>query len=93
MPEAPRWLSDHDAQDDEPGVRDRRVGEHPLHVGLGDADDRADQHRGDATTHSTGRQVQAIGPMATEKTRSIAAKAATLVQAAMNAVTGVGAPW
>ena len=41
----------------------------------------------------TGCHDQAIGASADWKTRSIAANAATLVQAAMNAVTGVGAPW
>ena len=46
-----------------------------------------------AMTPSTGCQVQVIGCSAAWHTRSIAAKAATLVQDAMNAVTGVGAPW
>ena len=39
-----------------------------------------------ATTHITGRQDQTIGPSATWNTRSIAANAATFVQAAMKAV-------
>src|SRR5664279_3094715 len=42
---------------------------------------------------TTGCQVQLIGCSAEKQTRSIAANAATLVQEAMNAVTGVGAPW
>ena len=46
-----------------------------------------------ATAHSTPRHSQRVAPNATCSTRSIAAKAATLVQAPMNAVTGVGAPW
>src|SRR6478735_3858788 len=46
-----------------------------------------------AITPTTGCQVQLIGSNATWQTRSIAAKAATLVQDAMKAVTGVGAPW
>ena len=46
-----------------------------------------------AITPSTGCQVQVIGSSATWQTRNIAANAATLVQDAMNAVTGVGAPW
>lgn len=36
-----------DARQDEPGVRDRGVGEQPLDVGLGDRDDRPAQHRDD----------------------------------------------
>ena len=46
-----------------------------------------------AITARTGCQVRGhLGSSATRQTRSIAANAATLVQAAMNAVTGVGAP-
>src|SRR6478752_10397021 len=46
-----------------------------------------------AITPSTGCQVHSIGARATWQTRNIAANAATLVQDAMNAVMGVGAPW
>src|SRR5664279_3177770 len=42
---------------------------------------------------TTGCHVQAIGCSAEKQTRRIAANAATFVQDAMNAVTGVGAPW
>src|SRR5664279_2162197 len=42
---------------------------------------------------TTGCHVQVIGCSAEKHTRSIAANEATLVQEAMNAVTGVGAPW
>ena len=35
-----------DAHEDEPGVADRRVGEHALHVGLHDGEDRPDEQRG-----------------------------------------------
>ena len=41
----------------------------------------------------TGSMSQATRSKATYSTRSRPPNAATLVQAAMNAVTGVGAPW
>src|SRR5215212_9309042 len=46
-----------------------------------------------ATAHSTPRHSHRVEPKATVNTRRMAPNAATLVQAAMNAVTGVGAPW
>ena len=46
-----------------------------------------------ATPYSTGRQVQSLLPNPTYSTRMSAPKAATLVAAAMKAVTAVGAPW
>ena len=46
-----------------------------------------------ATTHSTPRHSHTVEPNATVNTRRIAPNAATFVQAAMNAVTEVGAPW
>ncbi|CPU38555.1 Uncharacterised protein [Mycobacteroides abscessus] len=45
------------------------------------------------TPHSTGRQSVVIPGSATYSTRSSAPNAAIFVVAAMNAVTGVGAPW
>ena len=46
-----------------------------------------------ATAHSTPRHSQRVAPNATCSTRRMAPNAATFVQAPMNAVTGVGAPW
>ena len=46
-----------------------------------------------AIAPSTGVKSQEAPPNATWKTRSSAPNAATLVQAAMKPVTGVGAPW
>ncbi|GAB3359011.1 hypothetical protein GCM10027452_24800 [Micromonospora halotolerans] len=46
-----------------------------------------------ATAPSTGVKSQEAPAKATWKTRSRAPNAATLVQAAMKPVTGVGAPW
>jgi len=46
-----------------------------------------------ATVMSTGRQSQRTPSKATVSTRRIAPNAATLVQVAMKAVIGVGAPW
>ena len=46
-----------------------------------------------ATAHSTPRHSHRVEPNAIVSTRRIAPNAATLVHAAMNAVTGVGAPW
>ena len=46
-----------------------------------------------ATIQISGRQSHDAPPNATKNTRSSAPKAAALVPAAMNAVTGVGAPW
>src|SRR3977135_1937768 len=46
-----------------------------------------------ATVHSTPFHSQLVEPKATLSTPRIPPNAATLVQAAMNAVTGVGAPW
>src|SRR2546429_166035 len=46
-----------------------------------------------ATPHSTPRHSQCDDWKPTASTRRIPPNAATLVQAAMNAVTGVGAPW
>ena len=46
-----------------------------------------------ATAHSTPRHSHRVSPNATNSTRVIAPNAATFVQAAMNAVIGVGAPW
>src|SRR5918912_10353 len=46
-----------------------------------------------ATAHSAGDQSQRAAGTATYATRSSAPNAATLVQAAMKPVTGVGAPW
>src|SRR5262245_52157458 len=46
-----------------------------------------------ARTHTIGRQSSRYCGKATVKSRSSAANAAALVAAAMNAVTGVGAPW
>jgi hypothetical protein len=46
-----------------------------------------------ATTHTSGAQSQRASPTATYRNRSTAPKAAIFVAAAMNAVTGVGAPW
>src|SRR3954451_8980514 len=45
-----------------------------------------------ATMITVGRQSHDEPPNATKNTRSIASSAAALVPAAMNAVTGVGAP-
>ena len=45
-----------------------------------------------AIATNTGRQSFAMAPKPTIKIRNIAPKAATLVHAAMNPVTGVGAP-
>src|SRR5579875_2090904 len=45
-----------------------------------------------ATPHTTGRQSHELELNPTNSTRRIAPNAATLVHAAMNAVTGVGAP-
>ena len=46
-----------------------------------------------ASTYTIGRQSDANDTKLPAKIRSSAANAATLVAAAMNAVTGVGAPW
>ena len=46
-----------------------------------------------AMTYIIGRQSQRMPPNATYMTRMRAPNAATLVQAAMKPVTGVGAPW
>ena len=46
-----------------------------------------------ATPQSTPRHSQLVEPNATDSTRRIPPNAATFVHAAMNAVTGVGAPW
>ena len=46
-----------------------------------------------ATAPSTGWKSQRTPSNATYSTRSSAPNAATLVQAAISAVTGVGAPW
>ncbi len=46
-----------------------------------------------ATATMIGRQSHDEPPNATKNTRSSARNAAALVPAAMNAVTGVGAPW
>ena len=46
-----------------------------------------------ATTQMVGRQSHDAPPKATKNTRISATNAAALVPAAMNAVTGVGAPW
>src|SRR5262245_40979361 len=46
-----------------------------------------------ATAHTIGRQSVAVVLNDTYSTRRIAPNAATFVHAAMNAVTGVGAPW
>ena len=46
-----------------------------------------------ATAHSTPRHSQRVSPNATNSTRVSAPNAATFVHVAMNAVTGVGAPW
>ena len=43
----PSALDRQHADQQEAGVGDRRVGQHPLDVGLRDRDDRADQHRED----------------------------------------------
>ena len=46
-----------------------------------------------ASTQTTGRQSARYVGNATENTRMRAANPAAFVAAAMNAVTGVGAPW
>src|SRR5690606_2852852 len=46
-----------------------------------------------ATAHNTPRHSQLVASNATVSTRRMPPNAATLVHAAMNAVTGVGAPW
>ncbi len=46
-----------------------------------------------ATAQMIGRQSLCVELNATYSTRRIAPNAATFVHAAMNAVTGVGAPW
>src|ERR671919_1089550 len=46
-----------------------------------------------AIAQSAGRRSQETGPRAVVNTLRSAANAATFVPAAMNAVTGVGAPW
>ena len=83
-----------DADEDEPGVADRRVRQHALDVGLHDRQHRADderQHRERPDDRAASRRWR-YGS-ATTNTRSMAANAAALTTEAMNAVTGVGAPW
>ena len=46
-----------------------------------------------ATAQMIGRQSLLVVPNPTNSTRRMAPNAATFVQAAMNAVIGVGAPW
>src|SRR5699024_3177514 len=46
-----------------------------------------------ATAHMTPRHAQLVDSKPTVSTRNIPPNAATLVQEAMKAVTGVGAPW
>ena len=46
-----------------------------------------------ATAHSTPRHSHWVDWKATVSTRRMPPNAATFVHAAMNAVTGVGAPW
>ena len=46
-----------------------------------------------ASTASAGCQLSTAGPSATSKKRTKTQNAAAFVATAMNAVTGVGAPW
>ena len=75
-------------------MRDRRVGEHALHVGLHDGGDAADER---ATGPRAPRRSGASrrGTAGTTPRRRAAGRRtpATLVADDMNAVTGVGAPW
>ena len=75
-----------DADEDEPGVADRRVGEHPLDVGLHDGEERPDEQR-EHGEHPDRPAASRRGRTAdaTTSTRSIAANAAALPADAMNA--------
>ncbi len=68
----------------EPGVRDARIGEHAFDVALGEPDGVADQHRGDGEA-GHGRVPGDVGSPGTPRsqTRSSAANAAALTVAAM----------
>ena len=74
-------------------MRDRRVGEHPLHVALGDRGEVPDRERGDRE-HRDGRRpdLALLGEGGHEDAQRDD-EARTFVAAAMNAVTPVGAPW
>ena len=74
------------------GVGHRRVGQHPLHVGLRQRPQVAEHHAERRQDRDAGRQSSLEAGRAEPKTRSSAPKAATFTPAAMNAVTVVGAP-
>jgi hypothetical protein len=75
-PARPRGGVGLEADEDVAGVRDRRVREHALHVGLHDGADAADDEREDARGATAGRQSARYSGNATPKTRSSAAKPA-----------------
>ena len=84
---------DDDAGEHVAGLRDRRVGEHPLQRGLPERADVADDDRDRRERRERRRpSASARSISATSKKRRNTPNAATFVATAMNAVTGVGAP-
>ena len=82
-----------DAEQQVAGVRDARIGEHPLDVGLHHADDRAEDHRRGGNHRQHRESTRALsGSSGDRNTRTNAANAAALTPVDMNAVTIVGAP-
>ena len=79
------------ADQDEPGVVDRRVGQHPLHVGLHDGEHRADQQRERrrARRRSAASRAGRCRRSGTN-TRSSPAKPAAFTPEAMKATIGRG---
>ena len=80
-------VGDHDdADEDVPGLRDRRVGEHPLQRRLPERADVADQDRDDGDRDPDGAPVvDDAGCSAVSKSRMITANAAIFVATDMNA--------
>ena len=81
------------ADEDEPGVIDRRVREHPLHIALHKTEDRTEQQREDRQRPQQRLPIRAKHPERGEEDASSAAKPPAFARAVMNPVAGVGAPW
>ena len=83
---------DDDADEHVAGLRDRRVGEHPLERGLAERADVADDDRDHRERGQTGRQSSTAREQRDVVESGRSPNAATFVATDMNAVTDVGAP-
>ena len=82
-----------ETDEDEPGVVDRGVREHPLHVALHETEDRPEQQREHRDRPQERLPVRAERPEGGEEHPQQRRETAGLGEAAMNPVAGVGAPW